>query len=172
VVVVEGPADEAFIQGLLGGLTRVKVGNGASSAVSVARTLLTLGHRVALVLDADQQTGPALDERRRSLTFSLAMAATAERWCLVLIEPTLEQFLAGSPSVVKAVARTRAPKSAGEDADAAKRLLLLSRRDRRQKLAKLPKDAAKALLDRDPQLKKLAQFVASDRSEESAAASA
>jgi hypothetical protein len=162
VVVVEGAADAAFARGILGGRTRLKEARGSSAAVSAARTLLILGHRVALILDADGQEGPALQERRRSLEFALGMAAPPERWCLVLVTPTLEQFLLGVTSVVNAVVRTSSiPRGLETDATKAKRFLGLERLERRQRLAKLTEKEARQLVERDEQLGRLVNFVRS-----------
>ncbi|MBI5497297.1 MAG: hypothetical protein HY904_19945 [Deltaproteobacteria bacterium] len=170
LIVVEGDSDAALLARLTRHLrlkSKVVVGHGASSAVSMARSHLALGApRVILVLDADSENEEAIKERCRSIETALAFAASEHRWRLVMLVPDLERsllsvdevagFLLGNTVDKRALEKL---KESGADA---KNVLALERAVNQRRLrVKLPASAAEAFLTRNPKLLEALRFAES-----------
>lgn len=163
LIIVEGTSDEALLTRLskhLGLRSRVVTAQGASSAVAMARSHLSMGApRVILVLDADSERQEEVEERRRSVEAALAYAAPKERWGLVLLVPDLDRSLLSVAEVAHFLLRKRldgtALKKLQATASLSKEALGLERTENLRRLReKLPQSAAEAFLDSNPELRK------------------
>jgi hypothetical protein len=99
-VVVEGETDAAILSRVLAdqlhsGEVEIKVGQGRSSAVSLARTMLVSRREAltALVLDADSTDRERVGEMEAELEGSLADVSRRERFGLFLLVPSIEACL-------------------------------------------------------------------------------
>ena len=98
-VVAEGPSDDVFFSTILADVTQagdIKIvhAGGRSSAVSLARTLLTTRPaRVALVVDAHATDQDRVSELREQLEGSLSYVAPFDRFGIFLAVPSMERLL-------------------------------------------------------------------------------
>jgi hypothetical protein len=98
-VIAEGPSDVEVLRRLLGGLFGDDVihltdAGGKSSAVSLARTILTRRpNHVALVVDADEDDPERVAATQAELEDALGAVAAAERFGVFLFAPNLESVL-------------------------------------------------------------------------------
>lgn len=160
-IVVEGRTDEALVKRLLKHTRtagHVRVANGFSSAVSMARSLLALGERVVLVVDADTDDSEAILERRRLLVASLSVVATPERWHLVLVDPCLELVLMRIPAVGRALLRREPTGRDLASVEAAKKALSLQRPEQLRRLRNLPAPVVE-LIAKHPTFGSLVEFL-------------
>lgn len=162
LIVVEGTGDEALLTRLsrhLGLKSKVVIGQGASSAVAMARSHLSMGvPRLILVLDADCEREQEVEERRRSVEAALAYAAPKDRWKLVLLVPDLERALLSVTEVAHFLLRKplehRALRKLQATASLSKEAVALDRIENLRRLReKLPRSAAQAFLDSNPKLR-------------------
>ncbi|ETW98069.1 hypothetical protein [Candidatus Entotheonella palauensis] len=99
-VVVEGDTDAAILSSVLADLlhsgeVEIKVGQGRSSAVSLARTMLVSRREAltALVLDADSTNRERIGEMEAELEGSLADVSRHGRFGVFLLVPSIEACL-------------------------------------------------------------------------------
>lgn len=163
-IVVEGRTDEVIARRLIEHLrakAKIVVGNGASAAVSRARSILATDatERVALVVDADSSDESAIEERERSLSAVLAMVAPPARWHLGLLTPNLELVLLKSPVVARALLKRDLTEKDITSAEAARKALLLNRPESLRRVRELSSSALDDLLKVSREFNALAEFV-------------
>jgi hypothetical protein len=98
MIVTEGPTDMVLLRRLLIDTAApndvgIIVGNGRSSAESLARTLLLKNHPVALVVDAETTEDSKVREQELILRESLQQANPGGSSLVVLFKPEIEQLL-------------------------------------------------------------------------------
>jgi hypothetical protein len=106
-VIVEGETDKQFVLAVFAAATVTQaeavVAGGRSSAISLARSYLTLPSRtVALLLDADTSDAALAQEQRDILDGSLGTVAPAWQYGIFLAVPAIEATLFTTPQVAAA----------------------------------------------------------------------
>jgi hypothetical protein len=106
-VIVEGETDQHFLWAVLGAAvargTEIVSAGGRSSAISLARSYLSLPDRtVALLLDADTSDERLIEEQRGILSSSLAAVAPEWRFKVFLAVPVIEACLFSTSQVAAA----------------------------------------------------------------------
>jgi hypothetical protein len=97
IIVVEGKADRAILEAILGSEAEnveLREASGLSAADSLARSLLVTGaQKVALVVDADSRDPNWVEDRKRFYDNSLRQVAPKARSLVVVVEPQVEGLL-------------------------------------------------------------------------------
>jgi len=99
-IIVEGKTDATILDSVLSAKQdavkpEIKTGNGRSSAISLARTMLVSreGSLVVLLLDADSTNPERVRELQVELEESLSDVSRETRFRVVLLEPSIESLL-------------------------------------------------------------------------------
>jgi hypothetical protein len=98
IIIVEGRIDEIILSRFLPKDVRDRVefgvANGSTSALSLARSILSVNVRpVVLVMNSDTTDDRLIAERREMIEYSLREASSGCRYKLVLAIPTIEVLL-------------------------------------------------------------------------------
>lgn len=98
IIIVEGHIDKIILSRFLPKDVRDRVefgvANGSTSALSLARSILSANVRpVVLVMDSDTTDDRLIAERREMIEYSLREASSGCRYKLVLAIPTIEVLL-------------------------------------------------------------------------------